>query len=119
MSRLAILVAALIGLASCDAGSGTGKDGYYFEKPEYEQTEVRVRLATTESQRELEQRAAERGVKLPKGDLGAFALLSVDGKSCTIYLIKPIERYQPEWLGHEVTHCFYGRWHPTQGHNPS
>jgi hypothetical protein len=50
--------------------------------------------------------------------LAAFSSLSYNRDTlayeCTMFIINPEERYVPEFIGHELTHCFYGQWHPTQ-----
>jgi len=56
---------------------------------------------------------------------GLFLLLSAavsDGRelmawsiiragNCEVHIVDPSRSYQPQWTGHEVTHCIWGRFH--------
>lgn len=37
-----------------------------------------------------------------------------DGPRCTIYIVDERVSYRPEILGHEMTHCLAGDFHPHQ-----
>lgn len=120
LALVALAVCATLVLTGCDQGPHTGKralaaDDYYFEQKEYEQFDLRVFVVEVDNQAHLERVAKLYDVELPPGALGAFSLLDADRKGCRIFMIKPEARYQPEWLGHEMTHCLYGRWHSDQG----
>ena len=82
-----------------------GKDGYKFDEREYKKSEMLVKLVEFKSDRDFKRIALEAGIK----DARAFAELRES--SCTIYMVKPELKYQPEQLGHEITHCFYGKFH--------
>lgn len=90
-------------LASCNEAP----DGYKFEKKEFSQSKVQVELITlTEDQ--FKQERLKR--KLPE-DVAAFSVLKKPFTSCKVYLIDPTIKYEPQYLGHEISHCFFGRWH--------
>lgn len=109
MRRLAIIAAALL-VASCNNGSG---DGYRFERAEWTQTTIQTRIVLVQSRAELLKLApAEAHVR--GAEIQAFSLISADHRVCTIYVIDPRVRYEPQWIGHELTHCIFGRWHPNQ-----
>ncbi len=98
-------------LAGCDGGS-TGADGYRYEGAEYRRDEVLVRIVTHADLHEL-QRAGQRqgAVVEPNRDLQAFAVIEPGGAVCTLHMVDPATRYRPEWIGHEMAHCAFGRWH--------
>ena len=104
-------VLALFFLGGCDPSNNTGADGYQFASAEYFQPEVKVSVVEAEDQAHLERIAKVYGVELPKGQLGAFGVLDEDRTSCRIFIVDPTYKYMPEWIGHEIAHCFYGRWH--------
>ncbi len=90
----------------------SGKDGYIFRKKEFTQDTVVVTLVTHRTQYQFDQAANRERIIVPRKEkLAAFALISPDNKKCTIHAIDPNTRYEPEYLGHELVHCFYGRWH--------
>lgn len=109
--RAALILAAALLLASCDQSEAA--DGYVFRAKEWDRSEVVVRKVEHKSFAEL--RAALPGrMSREWKDLhvarGAWGQLHEDG-SCTMHIINPEVRYQPEWIGHESAHCFYGPWH--------
>ncbi len=96
-------------LAGCDGGN-VGKDGYRYEGAEYLRHEVAVRVVIHADLHELQRAGSAAGARVEfQRELQAFALLEPDG--CTIHMIDPSQRYRPEWIGHELTHCIFGRWH--------
>lgn len=91
-------------LAGCNQ---VGVDGYAFGDPEYTKTHLTVDLVLVDTEAEL--RALGPGEDGRK--VMAFANLNPAHNQCTIYTVKPSRTYQPQWLGHELTHCIHGRWH--------
>jgi hypothetical protein len=89
-------------------------DGYEFGKAEYVQTDLQVKVVLVHNRDELLKLApaAARAVNTDSTELMAYGTLSKDHKSCTIYFMDARSNYQPEWMGHELAHCIYGRWHP-------
>lgn len=105
---------ALALLASC--GEAPAADGYTFEQEEFFRPAQPIEIVAYDSVADL-RRAASKLVKLDDGrELMAFGLIHPD--KCVIHMVKPSADYQPEWIGHELTHCVYGRWHGTQ-HTPA
>ena len=108
MTHRWIVLAALALLAGCKQPA---TDGYRFESPEYERDAVLVRVATHRSLAEL-RAAAPASAHEDGRALMAWAEIAPDRASCTIHIISPTTTaYAPEWLGHELAHCLYGRWH--------
>ena len=94
-------------LTSCDA-----PDGYRFEQAEYRRSTVQLSIVEHRSLAALQGAATAAGADVAEGrSLRAFSVISGTGDACTIHVLAPEVDYQPQWLGHEVAHCFYGRWH--------
>ena len=97
-------------LVSCDPGPGNGADDYKFEVKEYEKQTVTVTIQVFKSQLELDQYARDHNIKVT--GLAAFGKLYPSLDRCTIFVVDPARKYEPEFLGHEFAHCVWGRWHP-------
>lgn len=103
-------------LTACgDSSNDKGADGYYFEKETFTRTNFNVEIVLLKSEAELiaelRKRSGDiRGDVNPK-NVAAFSVLNNQDTSCKIYLLDPKIQYEPEWLGHELTHCIYGYWH--------
>ena len=102
-----VIVALTLVLAGC--GSQAGKDGYAFERKEFDRAEVSVTLVEHPSLAALQAAAAARGVTAD--NVAAWSVLKTGQPACEVHIVDPAVRYQPEYLGHEIAHCFYGRWH--------
>jgi hypothetical protein len=102
-------------LSSCDNGPKKGADDYYFEEKEFERTSLGVEVVLFETRREFEEVAKEKlGRDFPVETVAAFGSLSVVGNNCTIYTMDASVQYEPEYLGHELAHCIWGRFHEKQ-----
>jgi hypothetical protein len=101
----------LLLLVSCNEPRA-GADGYRFGEPEFERNDVEITLVTYPNIRALRKSATDLGVG-DASELMAFATYPSDPniKRCTIHVLDPKYEYQPEWIGHETAHCFYGQWH--------
>jgi len=115
MKKYIILIGCLI-LASCDnAPSKKGADGYYFEKETFTRTEIPVEVKLMQSEKEMiaeyRKRTNDTNAKVDAKSLAAFAIIRPNDNKCTIYMLDPKVKYQPEYVGHEFVHCIYGEWH--------
>lgn len=90
-------------LTACPGGT----DGYTFEKAEYTKTNFTVEMVLYDDLKSLQKAS---GLKLEDRELKAFSVLHKN--NCQIHIVKPSANYEPEWIGHELTHCIHGRWHP-------
>lgn len=111
MIRSAIIGAALL-LAGC--GQSEAADGYVFAGKQYDRAAVLVKKREHRSFADLRAALPPRMSREWKDRHvvgGAWGELHADG-SCTIHFVDPELSYQPEWIGHETAHCFYGDWHP-------
>ncbi len=108
-----LILFSLCFLTSCDTPEA--KDGYTFEEKQFERTESSVNIVLLDSRLDLLQKGWELGIpKVLDKKLVAFSRVSLKSNKCTIYIIDPQEEYQPEFLGHELAHCLWGKWHPSQ-----
>lgn len=90
----------------------SGRDGYIFRKKEFFIPTIEVTVVPHKTRQELVQVAKREGVIIPSGEkLMAYSLVKPEQRKCTIHLIDPDIRYEPEYIGHELVHCFYGSWH--------
>ena len=102
MVRLFLL---LLLLAACDS-SRKGDDGFLFTKKETDYSTITVHIKTYATDAELNAAAKARGVN---AEVNAWGVLK--GSECTIHVRDPSLSYQPEFIGHEITHCIWGRFH--------
>ena len=110
-------------IAGCSDSSKVGKDGYKFENKEYEKLDLEISFVLLQDQAEFNEQAKiwAPGVE----GLQAFSRLQPKVNRCIIYIKDPDWKYEPEWIGHEVSHCVWGRWHEkinakqaSEGHRP-
>lgn len=110
-----VLTTALVTLVACDNPSKSkGKDGYYFEKETFTRTEFPVEVVLVKDAAAIAAAIKERsnvhGTVDPK-NVAAFSVIRTNDPKCTIYMIDPKNKYEPEFIGHEFVHCIYGVWH--------
>jgi hypothetical protein len=111
----AVFLVTLFSLISCDQGPKQSTDGYKFEKETFTRTDIDVKVVLVKDQTEMNVLLKEKGRKVAAGnEVAAFATLAVNEPRCTIYMIDPKNKYEPEFIGHEFVHCVYGDWHPSQ-----
>lgn len=105
MKQLAFL---LLLLAGCDQGGAA--DGYRFGQKEFDRTRPAITIVTHPTIADLRAKAPK-AAQQPEGrDLMAWSIIRPDG--CEVHVVDPARSYQPQWIGHEVAHCVWGRWHP-------
>lgn len=110
---LLVLPLLVIGLSANKSPNGFNKalDGYIFEGKQYSEPSVTISVVLFPSEKELEKWAWEHEYLVPTRTT-AFSVLTTDRTKCTIYMVDPDKDYQPESIGHEAAHCFFGNWHP-------
>jgi hypothetical protein len=120
MMKLKITALLILGLgtfllSSCDQAPKKGADNYYFEEKEFERTSLGVTVVLFQTRREFEETARQKlGKNFPVETVAAFGSLSTVGNNCTIYTMDASVQYEPEFLGHELAHCIWGRFHEKQ-----
>lgn len=102
-----LLVLAVI--AGCD-DTPRGADGYRFGSKEFSRDRVDLSVVEYSSLEALQTEARARGIGHWR-QVQAFATFGRDSATCTIHIVDPARRYAPEFIGHEIAHCLYGRWH--------
>jgi len=112
---VAFAVTLLVTLVACDnPSSQKGLDGYYFEKETFTRTEFPVQVILVKDAAaitaEIRKRNNIQGTVEPK-NVAAFSVIRLNDNKCTIYMIDPKNKYEPEFIGHEFVHCIYGVWH--------
>ena len=85
-------------------------DGYKFEKHEFQRSDIEVSIVQFGNRSDFEKAAKAKGIADPAA-LAAFGAVATDEPRCTIYAMYIPNNYEPEYLGHELTHCIYGRFH--------
>lgn len=111
---MAILTA--IALASLSCGMhGKSPDGYRFEKGSVRLPEMAIKVETFENMAAIKADFVAHGGKVIEEEpVPAYSTYNLARKTCTIRIIDPAHKYDPAFYGHELTHCLYGEWHPSQ-----
>jgi hypothetical protein len=118
MKNLIILASVLMfGACASVDGANDAHDSYFFEVKEYEKTELNVVMDISPSV-EIFKKKRNKFIPGSDDDIKSFAVLSPSINKCTIYTIDPVVLYEPEYLGHELAHCIWGRFHGEQNHKP-
>ena len=86
-----------------------GTDGYVFGDKEFTQLDVDLKVVYYDSIEELQLEAQIKEFTFWK-DILAFSEVTDD--YCEVHMVDPAVEYYPERLGHEITHCLHGNWHP-------
>ena len=104
--------------------SSRGKDGYRFETKEWEMTEFTVKVYLAKNRDQMNAWRRDAGIPKPRKmptsvgfqrkTVAAFSKIRFNDKECDIYIYDPEYVYEPEFVGHELYHCVYGRWHTKQ-----
>jgi len=103
MRRAAILFALAL------AGCGQGSDAYSFDRKEFERTRPAITIVTHPSLADLRAQAPV-AAKVEGGrELMGWSIIRPD--ECEVHVVDPAKDWRPEWIGHEVAHCAWGRWH--------
>jgi hypothetical protein len=98
----------------------TQADGYSFEGPSFDRPVLnqKIKVILVATQKEMERLYKEKTGHVfdPTGKkkLQAFAFPSQTKKFCLLYIPDARKEYRPEIIGHELTHCIFGYWHPKQ-----
>jgi len=109
-------IAAVAAVAAVAASAAElSKDGYRFLQKEYELKTVTVTVIALNNEAALLAKAKNHGINT-RGNLlysgvKAFSVLRPASNECTIYVLDPSAKYEPEYYGHELAHCIWGRWH--------
>lgn len=86
-------------------------DGYRFEGKEFTNLDTKIEFVVHNSYSELREAAKTVGIKNYRSVKAFSTLHKPDYKRCVVHIVDPSKLYAPEYIGHEITHCIYGRWH--------
>ena len=118
MKLLIVFLATLL-LFGCDNSSPSkGKDRYWFETKEYEKTELDMSVKVYATKADLRLAAKTKGITNWEY-IQAFGVLKPTISQCTLHIVDPTDRYEPEYYGHELAHCIWGRFHEKQNKSVS
>ena len=110
-----IITTALFVLVACDnTYKQKGKDGYHFEKETFTRTNFPVEVILVKDAAAITAAIKERNNvhgTIDAKNVAAFSVIRMNDSKCTIYMIDPKNKYEPEFIGHEFVHCIYGVWH--------
>lgn len=102
------LIALALVLASCSQSAG--KDGYTFNKEQFTHKNFEIEIVTYKNLSELRHTARTK-YNVTNEKLAAFSIVYPISNKCVVHIIDPKIKYEPEFIGHELTHCIYGQWH--------
>ena len=109
LKKMSVVLSLLL-LASCNQAPDQGADGYKFGEKQFEKSQVQINVVTYKSQTDL-QKALGNRAGVDASNVVAFSVLRPPFDTCTIHMVDPKVKYQPEFVGHELLHCVYGQWH--------
>lgn len=93
-------------------------DNYYFEQKQFDKLPLRPSIKTYSSLKELRQVfKVTRPIAAKRVDVDsvmAYAVINLEDHTCVVHTVDPAILYMPEYIGHEITHCLYGNFHPSQ-----
>ena len=104
-----LIAAAVSGFQLSD--SLKSADGYQFAGKEFDNTDTKIEFVIHPSYRDLRKSARDSGIENNKSVMAFSTLTGHDYKRCVVHIIDPNVSYAPEYIGHEIVHCIYGRWH--------
>jgi hypothetical protein len=112
MKKLILALILSLSVSSCDQQNAA--DGYYFEKGSQRIHRQIETVLYPDQATLLAAYESETGKKRQLGNEELFGFSAINDTTCTINIIDPKVRYKPEEYGHELTHCLYGEFHPSQ-----
>ena len=113
----------LLFISSCDTDTNKkASDEYYFEDKEYTLIEQDYIFVVVENKKKWNDLVKQYfGSEYTGDQMGAFSRLRLNrqepnlaGSECIVYIKDPTWQYEPEYIGHEIIHCLFGKWHPSQ-----
>jgi len=107
--RKIVVFLAILFISSCDKTTKIAKDGYRFDEKEYEITDNTIEFVIARDEQEFN--SLRNQYVGNNSDVQAFGRLRPFENKCILYIKDPSWSYQPEFIGHEVAHCIWGRWH--------
>lgn len=102
-------------MAVDETRSVIGPDMYTFGEPQYIKDHSYIKIVTYDTFASLALSARIHGFDQWQA-IRAFAIQdpSLLGP-CTVHMVDPRMSYDPDYVGHEMLHCFFGNWHRNAG----
>ena len=104
-----LLVSVWVGAYTVANDITASTDGYEFLTKEFTQLDVKLKVVYYDSIEELQLEAQIKEFTF-WSEILAFS--EVTDNYCEVHMVDPEVEYRPERLGHEITHCLHGNWHP-------
>lgn len=105
------MLAALALLAPTATFAKSGDDGFRFTQKEWERTRFTVEVVVHPDLRSLRTTAIREGAEF-QGDIAAFSKVNTNPNApCRIHMVDPTKYFHRKYIGHELLHCMFGRWH--------
>lgn len=87
-------------------------DDHIFDQPENINSNLKVTVKLYRDKKGLQKEYRKNPFnRLDHNTINAFTSLDKKNNKCTIHVLSPATNYEPQYLGHELFHCIYGRWH--------
>lgn len=99
-----------INTAEVSFSRGTASDNYRFLEKEYETLKPGVEFVLMRNQEEYNT-VMKKHFGRDWKKISAFTFWDKQKATCKIYIKDPAWSYEPEYIGHEVAHCIWGRFH--------
>lgn len=107
-----LIFALFLFIGAC--GQQGSSDGYYFEK-DSKRIDRQIKTVLYPNQAAIVAAyETQTGKKRQLGNEELQAFSVIGSQTCTIHMVDPAIKYQPDFIGHELTHCLYGDFHPSQ-----
>ena len=115
MLKMILFIMMSLTLVACSSDSSkSGSDGYYMEPVSRIDSRPVVFNLVPSDRAVLEAYKKTPGGRQLRGNEELFGFTVISKEACTITIVDPAVTYRPEELGHEITHCLYGDFHPRQ-----
>lgn len=124
LKKLLLIPLVALSLVSCQKVDESGialnnyskDDGYFFEKVDFVRDNLAISIVFYPDHESLVKAGVENHrIKVADGyQLHAFSFWLKNRSSCQIHIVDPKIKYDPTALGHEMTHCIYGEFHPSR-----
>lgn len=108
----AALLVMPMALAGC--GNGEAADAYAFKRKEWQRLTPKITFVEHPSLGALIAAAPKRTrdeAKAAGRTIMAWSEIDPKSGAATVHIVDPLVSYAPEWIGHEIAHVLYGRWH--------
>jgi hypothetical protein len=112
-SKLLGALGALLLLAGCQDTNRVGQDGYTFESIDMPNTGKKITFVLYKSDHHFRYEVKRRNL-VPDRLVFGFSIINQEKNTCEVHIVDPAVRYDPEAVGHEITHCLYGNFHKSQ-----